>query len=125
MNAMSIELEHQLRFAPKIVRCVEGHTVATHTTDHGLCSCGLEIWSRHGRLEVYELHKVHWEFERKKAADAVQQRGEHAVTLHEIRWNDTRDCARCSWCDWMVQSTNTAKILVAWNQHLERVKDNA
>lgn len=99
--------------------------VATHTTDHGFCSCGWEAWSRHGRLEIYELHKVHQDFERRKTTETKDRLREQAATLHEIQWNETRDAARCSWCEWTMQSTSTAKILVAWNHHLENVTKNA
>src|SRR5690349_1793741 len=122
---MILEIEHQLRYAPKTVQCHQGHTVATHTTDHGLCTCGLEIWSRDGRAEILELHEHHLDFIRRKHQATQQVTREREASKHEIRLNDTKDCARCSECEWCLQSSSLAVLLVGFSNHIERVKDAA
>ena len=118
-----LEIEHQLRHEAKVVQCVHGHTVATHTTDSWCCTCGLEIWSRDGRMEALVLHAAHLEFVRQKQQAQAQAVKARAASVHEIRLNDTKDCARCSECDWCLQSSSLAVLLVGFSNHIERVKD--
>lgn len=110
---MRVEEEHQLRF----------EAVASHTTDHGVCICGWLCWSPNGKREVRELHELHRDFERRKAAEQLQHLKTLEVNKHIAQWNTLGDVLACSHCDWVFQSSNTAKAIVAFNQHREDVRN--
>src|SRR5262249_23325743 len=120
---MILEVEHQLRYAAKVVQCGHGHTVATHSTDHGFCTCGWEIWSRDGRAEILELHTAHLEFVRKKEHQHRATIGEQRAACHTIAWNETLDFARCTFCEWQCEGSNMAKTIVAFESHRERIRN--
>lgn len=122
-----IEQEHQLRYESKIVtcyRCQPANEMPTHTTDHGFCSCGWEVWSRYGRDEIAGMHQAHREFVRQRQERQQQEFKKQRVSRHEIRWNDTRDYARCSWCNWSLGGVNMATILVAFDHHREDAEEH-
>ncbi len=122
-NAMSIEVEHQLRFGPKVVRYVDGHTVSTHTTDHGFCTCSWEMWSRHGRDEIYPMHRQHQEFERQKQQEAKENLGELEASKHSLELNVLGDAATCSACDWFLASSKgIAYLMVQHSYHRDHIK---
>lgn len=118
---MSIELEHRLLWQVETSRCIHGHEVPLYTTETGRCLCGWSCWSKY-KDEILEAHQHHWDFVRRKEAEKKECLREQATSQHEIRWNETRDAAFCSWCDWRMQSSNTARVFVAWNHHLENVE---
>lgn len=119
---MIVEHEHRLLWRVEKGRCLYGHEVTLHTTEEGRCTCGWICWSQY-REEILEAHQQHWDFVRRKQREAHQQAQQKEAALHEIRFNELKDAARCSYCEWNLQSSNLAVLLVGFNNHVEKAKD--
>lgn len=120
---ITIEDEHHLSFGPKIVRTPDGE-YPTHTTDHGFCTCGLEIWSRYGREEIKVLHQRHLELERDRAAKVQADAVGREVRKHRLRFNALGDFGTCEapGCQWSLATSSTAKMVTAHSEHLMEVE---
>lgn len=88
------------------------------STDVGRCICDWKIWSPF-KEEIIEAHQHHLEFVRRKHQETVQATKEREASLHQIRWNEHKDLAWCSFCGWRLSGLSMAKIMIAFEHHVQ------
>lgn len=118
------DMDHPLLWGVNKTNCPHCHKDSTiTTTDAGRCGCGgWNCWAS-TRAEIEQAHRQHLTFRQAQNQEAVQQLRDRESNRHEIRWNATKDAARCSWCNWSLHGLSAAKILVAFGNHKESVKN--
>lgn len=111
---------HILLFYVRMVRCREGHEIATHDTDHGHCGCGgWEVWARtRAEIEVaYQHHLSFLQQTQKSGFTSQPQTPPQVQPQHELKWLNAQS-GYCSWCDWRLSGMTREKIEAAFSVHL-------
>lgn len=115
-------LDHLLIFRPITATCKHGHDAELFTTDGAQCSCG-RWWCWAGtREEIDYSHDQHLAYVKQRDEKAKATHVAREINLHEIEWRGP-NAAACKGCSWMVYGMDSSRLVAAFSNHKENLRN--